>query len=179
MMQKAGLLPVEYQVVDYLYRSAQYSGPVALISASLLTGDRIETGSKRINATGQEQAICGDAVSLEIAYKTNGIICTWNGSTLSSGTIVQGDIDTVITNVLRDCTLKYFGIYRYGNYKLDGRIYYMKIYDSNNNLKYNYVPCYRKSDNEPGFYETVNGVFYPNETVPGQQSATGKWEIPT
>jgi hypothetical protein len=26
-----------------------------------------------------------------------------------------------------------------------------------------YKPCYRKSDNVPGWYDTANDVFYPNE----------------
>lgn len=26
----------------------------------------------------------------------------------------------------------------------------------------NFIPCYRKSDNEPGMYDTVNNVFYTN-----------------
>jgi hypothetical protein len=26
-----------------------------------------------------------------------------------------------------------------------------------------YKPCYRKADNVPGWYDTANDVFYPNE----------------
>ena len=36
-----------------------------------------------------------------------------------------------------------------------------KIYD-NNVLIRDFVPCYRKSDNVPGLYDTVNNVFYTN-----------------
>lgn len=32
----------------------------------------------------------------------------------------------------------------------------------NNGVHYNFVPCYRKSDNEPGMYDLVNNVFYAN-----------------
>lgn len=41
------------------------------------------------------------------------------------------------------------------------RIYSMKIWN-NNTLVRNFIPCYRKSDNEPGMYDTVNSVFYTN-----------------
>lgn len=42
-------------------------------------------------------------------------------------------------------------------YKLFG----LKFYDSNTVIR-DYVPCYRKSDNEPGLYDIVNDVFYTN-----------------
>lgn len=32
----------------------------------------------------------------------------------------------------------------------------------NNGVHYNFVPCYRKSDNVPGMYDLVNGTFYTN-----------------
>ncbi len=41
------------------------------------------------------------------------------------------------------------------------RLYYCKIYD-NGTLVRDYIPCYRKSDNEPGLYDLVNNVFYTN-----------------
>ena len=39
--------------------------------------------------------------------------------------------------------------------------YYFKIWD-NGKLIRNYVPCYRKSDNKAGFYDTVNYTFNPS-----------------
>ncbi|MBR3209196.1 MAG: hypothetical protein IKN65_00125 [Clostridia bacterium] len=36
----------------------------------------------------------------------------------------------------------------------------IKVYDLNNNLINNYVPCVRKSDNVIGMYDTVENVFY-------------------
>lgn len=41
------------------------------------------------------------------------------------------------------------------------QIYYVKIYD-NNILVRDFIPCYRKSDNEVGLYDLVNHVFYTN-----------------
>lgn len=47
-----------------------------------------------------------------------------------------------------------------GNY-FWGKIYYAKIWD-NNNLVRNFIPCFRKSDNAVGMYDTVGGKFYTN-----------------
>ena len=40
-------------------------------------------------------------------------------------------------------------------------IFYVKIWDNGTLVRY-YLPCYRKSDNEIGMYDTVNGQFYTN-----------------
>ena len=42
-----------------------------------------------------------------------------------------------------------------------GKLYYCKLYD-NDVLVRNLIPCYRKSDNVIGMYDTINGVFYTN-----------------
>ena len=39
------------------------------------------------------------------------------------------------------------------------RIHYARIYNPNNELIKQFIPCYRKSDNKPGMYDTVNSVF--------------------
>lgn len=39
--------------------------------------------------------------------------------------------------------------------------YYFRIYDGSTLIR-NYVPCYRKSDNKVGFYDTVNHTFNPS-----------------
>lgn len=45
---------------------------------------------------------------------------------------------------------------------LYGKLYDCKIYD-NGVLVRDFVPCYRKSDNEIGLYDTVNDEFYSNQ----------------
>lgn len=42
------------------------------------------------------------------------------------------------------------------------KIYYIKIYDGDDALVRDMIPCYRKSDNEVGFFDRVNKVFYTN-----------------
>lgn len=41
------------------------------------------------------------------------------------------------------------------------RCYYFKFY-INDEMIGNFIPCYRKSDNEAGMYDTVSGTFYTN-----------------
>ena len=48
-------------------------------------------------------------------------------------------------------------------------LYNFKMYD-NDALVRNFIPCYRKSDNAAGLYDTVNNVFYTN-------AGTGKFII--
>ena len=42
------------------------------------------------------------------------------------------------------------------------RLHFAEIYDGDT-LAFQLIPCYRKSDYEPGLYDVVNGVFYTNQ----------------
>lgn len=48
-------------------------------------------------------------------------------------------------------------------YNMKGRIYYARFYNENNVIVRNFIPCYRKSDDKPGMYDTINNVFYTND----------------
>lgn len=52
-----------------------------------------------------------------------------------------------------------------------GKIYSFK-FSQNGILEGNFVPCYRKSDNKPGLYDTVRNQFYTN-------AGTGNFIVPT
>ena len=41
------------------------------------------------------------------------------------------------------------------------KLYYFKVYEGND-IKRDFIPCYRKSDNVVGLYDLVNKVFYTN-----------------
>ena len=41
------------------------------------------------------------------------------------------------------------------------RLYYNKIWDKNNVLIRDFIPCYRKSDNKTGMVDMLTGTFYP------------------
>lgn len=46
-------------------------------------------------------------------------------------------------------------------FKFGCKCYLLKIFD-NDNLVLDLIPCYRKSDHEPGMYDTISGQFYTN-----------------
>lgn len=67
----------------------------------------------------------------------------------------------------RDYTHSDYGIFYAGVSEASynqfvGRIYYVRLYNSSDELIAEYLPCYRKSDNVIGFYDTVAEVFYTN-----------------
>ena len=58
-------------------------------------------------------------------------------------------------------------------YHYEGKIYNCKIWKSGELVR-NFVPCYRKADNEVGMFDTVNNVFYTNSGtgsfIPGESN---------
>ncbi len=50
------------------------------------------------------------------------------------------------------------------NRKIKGNIYSCKIYDQNETLVRDLIPCYRKIDNKTGMYDLVEGNFYTSAT---------------
>lgn len=54
------------------------------------------------------------------------------------------------------------------------KVYSFQIFNSYQDTEpiLNFIPCYRKADNEPGMYDTVSGTFFTN-------AGTGDFIIPT
>lgn len=97
---------------------------------------------------------------------TLGAVCT--GSKVTVYQVVNGErVYGTEQSVTRDYTNSNYGIFYAGTSSSSfnqfvGRIYWLELYDSNDNLIAEYLPCYRKSDGVIGMYETVGGVFYTN-----------------
>lgn len=95
-----------------------------------------------------------------------GAVCT--GSKVKVYELVNGERNYgTEQDVTRDYRTTNYGIFYAGTSassynQFVGRIYYLELYDSNDDLIAQYLPCYRKSDNVIGMYDTVAGVFYPN-----------------
>lgn len=81
----------------------------------------------------------------------------------SSGITINGtnfyDYDTTISDFTSTKTIT---LLRTNTVGFKGKIYKFKLYDENNIVR-NFIPCYRKSDDEAGMYDTVNNVFYTND----------------
>ena len=88
--------------------------------------------------------------------------CKPNGITYTNG---YDTYNYTLDNTPTDCVypLHIFGAcmynstYHYSSFK--GTIYKFQIYDDNG-VKYNFIPCKRKSDNVLGLYDTVGDRFY-------------------
>ena len=65
---------------------------------------------------------------------------------------------------------------RLQNYGWSGKIYSIKLYNDNDKLIRDFIPCYRRSDLEPGLYDFVENKFYTNS---GQSNFTAGPEIKT
>lgn len=64
-----------------------------------------------------------------------------------------------------DYSLTILGNHRNGEYSPNGKvekIYSYKLYDNGTKVR-DFIPCYRKSDNEVGLYDIVNDQFYTNQ----------------
>ena len=63
----------------------------------------------------------------------------------------------------RNYTGNYLGIFYGGNSALNqfvGKLWILTVYDSSDEIIAQFVPCYRKSDNRIGLYDTVSDGFY-------------------
>ena len=78
-------------------------------------------------------------------------------------------IDNITTGLSRNPTTTSNTIFGNGssNYTSPATICYIKKYDSSNNLVLNWIPCYRKADSVPGFYDIINNQFYTNSNSSG------------
>ena len=84
--------------------------------------------------------------------------------------IVEDSQNTTISNTNVMIFNNQYDINRNSN-TARAKIYYCKIWDSNNNLVRNFIPCIRKADGKPGLYDTVGMQFYTNQ-------GSGEFETP-
>lgn len=113
------------------------------------------SGSKVYMWTGTSgfNSFSSKSLNLNIIYNFKAI---WDKSLSNKKSLLYID-DAVYGSVNCDYTGKDIKIMN-----ATSRYYYYKIYQDNILIR-NFVPCYRKLDNEIGMYDTVNGVFYTNQ----------------
>ena len=100
-------------------------------------------------------------IQIVLGTKYHIVYNTINGNRIGS---VNGYsvINQTNTGVLNPVNNMYFFHNGYDNTNNKGRIHNAKIYDSSETLVRDYIAVLRISDNEPGLYDFVNGVFYTN-----------------
>lgn len=172
-------LPPAYQQVDYLFRSNSHVGPYSQVSLPIATGDVITIRVKGIDLSG-ESAFAGNPntdnqVELYYQKNTKKLVSYPSARVVRSDQSYQSDgdePDVLIVTAVADFTLLNWGVYRTTNYYFNGKMFSMTIVGSNGLTKHNFVACYRKADNVPGFYDTQTQTFYTSD------DNSGSWVLP-
>lgn len=178
MVQSKSILPSEYQQVEYIesiggayintgYYPFDNFDVESIIIWSKVNADAFwlcgavssSTYRQDIGIASSVQRIYGYAafnvLSNDVFYKIELTTTTVSINNEKSTLIYQGDND--YPNRLS------FLLFKANNSVIvpKGKIYYCKIVTTQSGT-YEFIPCYRKSDNVAGMYDVVNGVFYTN-----------------
>ena len=157
-------LPADYQEVEYLeFYGAQY---IAETGINLAAGDVILTGVSRASGvqSSEELGVLGgnapDTFELYFYQSTLKYYGNIDGSTITG--ISANTKYPVSGRMKASATDLSLGRY-HADYWHKGRIWEAAVVRfGGDRLLRRYVPCYRKSDNEAGFYELIQGIFYTN-----------------
>lgn len=187
MIKKDGDLPSEYQQVEYLEMDGGQ-----MIKTGVQSNDFgfIVKAKMQSFSSAAYQTIAGRYDGNHNLHRyTNAYIAvgrggSWYGNNLitsenylnrivefETSTLQNMRIITETENLEKVNTLKcaageitLFGIVDYGQ-NFMGKCWYLQMLDHNRNLTRDFIPCYRKSDNKPGLYDIMNGVFNTNQGV--------------
>lgn len=93
-------------------------------------------------------------------YVATSIIRNWHQEIILDWVSVGSD--TASTSQTGSSNLTIFSRGWSANYALI-KLYYMQIYDANDDLIRDFVPCYEIATTTIWMYDLVNGVFYTNQ----------------
>lgn len=180
-----GLLPAEYQQVEYLAVPYAAESPYISTSVPLTSTYYIEVRYKMGYPSGSMfgsvttrypfgdynpgigrmiLSVNKDALITKDT-NTHTIIAYYDEQTTSYRAFLDGT-ETNYASDQGNTANNGFSLFRsnYGGDKsVVGSIYYAKIKESiNGNTTLDMLPCYRKSDNKPGMYDLVTNTFFTN-----------------
>lgn len=185
VLKRVARVPDEYQEVEYIQTTGtQYID----LTYSYVINDEIECDFIMDNTTGAIQGVFGNGnagfigtslyidTSTKLSVTVGGILgqqfYKW-ATPLTTGQkyrvkiagdalYVNGSVVLNVANTLSNGTQSDFSIFRrWGTNSLVGKIYKMSIKRGGIYI-FDFIPCYRKSDNVIGMYDLVNSVFYTN-----------------
>lgn len=170
------LLPDEYQEVEYIEGDGgQYMPVINTLNNRAINGNL--TVGYKFQATVHDRAMyfstitcnlsSGQAYSLGYINANSYLYIRWNQMVNSNTQVVGyqvGDIVEVIRTNNVETILKTYSLFTHGDSSTltwKGRIYkyWLKL---DNEYLFNWIPCYRKSDNVIGLYDLVSGTFSTN-----------------
>lgn len=168
-VQSGGRLPSEYQEVEWIGTQGQ-GGEYLILQqpTNIAQYDTFQIGVE-LNSGTNEQGFWGVDANADAYFHQNkfqvwaGISSSQSGTTITP--LTKYDLEWYANrNISTPYSFKQLLFaYRTNAYYFNGKIYYFKWLDSNNELKLDLVPCYRKADNEIGMYDTVNDTFFTNQ----------------
>lgn len=175
----AGILPFDYQEVEYI-EVGSTAGPYIATGVSVSATAFFEIKAKYTNVQANNTWLFGAWASYKdtiLGYYNNGIrfLVGNTGANVSFDTsihIYSADSNGLYIDGIRvgDASWNNVPTSRsYHVFKVDGqntptksaRVYSCKIWSSGELVR-DLIPCYRKSDNEPGMYDIINDMFYTN-----------------
>lgn len=166
-----GYVPVEDTWVDAEYGfSGTYSGEQVILGASSSNYTGSNTTGLTVELYNHNRWYCGCGGSIfknvltgfgEGLYIKHRVILSKDSLTVDGN--IQSRNSSATFDPSQPCYLYAINAYGIGAQRLSTtlRLYSVKLYE-NKNIMRNLIPCYRKSDNEPGMYDTVSGAFYTN-----------------
>jgi hypothetical protein len=179
-----GSVPSDYQVVEYI-QSTDGNSAIPL-NISILDVSKIEIDLMITNTS--VQSIFAGARGLALGINSSGLYFSTNSSnvvtssvnidtnrhvvtwSINSGVSSGFSIDDGQQTPLSLASIATYGLYFYimqhmslnSGTGMHGKLYGIKVYDIDNHIIRDCVPCYRIADNVPGLYDKVRGVFYDN-----------------
>jgi len=164
-----GEIPVEYQKVEWVGVENTTQTPTAYVETGIVfnTGDTIHAEMKPFNQIGSWDSPFGTydtAGGFEVYYQNATTIKIDNvaGKATITDFTIGSDWDTVDITV-ETTTAKPLNllVYRQNRYAFSGKIKSFVV--SNNGAEtHKFIPCYKKSDDTIGFYDSVGRNFYSN-----------------
>lgn len=94
-------------------------------------------------------------------YYNNAYLKVKGGYYLAWTTLISDNTQTVTADNFMIFAQQY--AVTYSESLIEAKLYSLKIYDSNDDLVGDYLPCYRKADNIIGLYNLVDDTFITNQ----------------
>lgn len=164
-----GEIPGEYQKVEWVGVENTTQTPTAYVETGIVfnTGDTIHAEMKPFNQIGSWDSPFGTYDSsggFEVYYQNATTIKIDNVAGKASITdfTIGNDWDTVDITI-ETTTTKPLNllVYRQNRYAFSGKIKSFVVSNSGAET-HKFIPCYKKSDDTIGFYDSVGRNFYPN-----------------
>ena len=187
-VQQHGGLPAGYQEVEYIESTGtQYidtgiklNQDSKIITEIQLTNDGSQPnamfGSRTSSTENNFECVSSSSSNVGIridfqSYETNRLTTEFNNeknyiviskTLMQIGERTKRQISYTDFETTSNCYIFYVSGENIYGQKAQMRLYNFKIYQNDVLIK-DFIPCYRKSDNEIGLYDTVNNVFYTNQ----------------